>query len=65
MINEAINPEPNLQFSQARTCIIQNYKRNSFNLQNVIIYLHQGVWGQKTSFERALIRTFPPNISEV
>ena len=25
------------------------------NLQNVITYLHKGVWDQKTSFERALI----------
>ena len=49
-LNQVICPEPNLWFSQTRPDFIQNFRVTSVNLQNGIIYLHQEVWGPKTSF---------------
>ena len=69
MINQAINPEPIFIFHRQYPVLSRTiYKGNSMNLQSVITYLHQGVWDQKASFERALrklMRVFPESIGGV
>ena len=63
MINQAINLE--LQFSQDLV-ISRTIKGIQWTYK--ILYLHQGDWDKKTSFERALaalMKAFPKSIGEV
>ena len=47
---QAISPEPWVQFSQTRPHFIQNVKSNKMFYQNIRICLQIGVWGPKTGF---------------
>ena len=63
MINQAINLE--LQFSQD---LVISRIIKGIQWTYKILYLHQGGWDQKTSFERALtalVKAFPESIGGV